>query len=66
MLKLELQLSEQDVKYILAALQAYVSEMSPEIADTNNQDFRDDLKLKRISIYKVIEQLKNYLPQITE
>lgn len=66
MLKLELQLSEQDVKYCLAALQAYVSEMSPEIADTNNQDFRDDLKLKRISIYKVIEQLKNYLPQITE
>ncbi len=65
MLKLELQLSEQDIKYTLAALQEYVSEMSPEIADTNNQDFRDDLKLKRISIYKVIEQLKNYLPQIT-
>ena len=65
MLKLELQLSERDIKYTLAALQEYVSEMSPEIADTNNQDFRDDLKLKRISIYKVIEQLKNYLPQIT-
>ncbi len=65
MLKLELQLSEQDIKYTLAALQEYVSEMSPEIAGTNNQDFRDDLKLKRISIYKVIEQLKNYLPQIT-
>lgn len=65
MLKLELQLSEQDVKYTLAALQEYVSEMSSEIADTNNQDFRDNLKHKRISIYKVIEQLKNYLPQIT-
>ena len=65
MLKLELQLSEEDIKYTLSALQEYVSEMSPEIAGTNNQDFRDDLKLKRISIYKVIEQLKNYLPQIT-
>lgn len=65
MLKLELQLSEQDVKYTLDALQEYVSEMSSEIADTNNQDFRDNLKHKRISIYKVIEQLKNYLPQIT-
>lgn len=66
MLKLELQLSEQDIKYTLAALQEYVSEMSSEIADTNNQDFRDDLKHKRISIYKLIEQLKNYLPQITD
>ena len=65
MLKLELQLSEQDLKYTLAALQAYVSEMSSEIADTDSQDFRDDLKHKRISIYRVIEQLKNYLPQIT-
>ena len=60
-MKVELQLTEEDINHTLSALQGYVSDLSPEIADTDNQDFRDDLKSKRISIYKMIDQLKNYI-----
>ena len=58
MLKLELHLTEEDVKTVIDALERYVSELGMEIADTDTMDYRDKLKSQRISIYKVIDQLK--------
>lgn len=58
MLKLELHLSEEDVKTVIDALERYVSELGMEIADTDTMDYRDKLKSQRISIHKVLDQLK--------
>lgn len=58
MLKLELHLTEEDVKTVIDALERYVSELGMEIADTDTMDYRDKLKSQRISIHKVLDQLK--------
>jgi hypothetical protein len=58
MVKLELNLSEEDLKTVIDALERYVSELGMEIADTDTMDYRDKLKSQRISIHKVIDQLK--------
>ena len=58
MKKLELNLSEEDIKILIDALERYVSELGMEIADTDTMDYRDKLKSQRISIYKALDQLK--------
>jgi hypothetical protein len=58
MLKIELNLTEEDLKRVIDALERYVSDLSMEIADTDTMDFRDQLKSQRVSIHKVIDQLK--------
>jgi len=58
MLKIELHLTEEDVKTVIDALERYVSELGMEIADTDTMDYRDKLKSQRISIHKVLDQLK--------
>ncbi|MCU0333092.1 MAG: hypothetical protein MUE91_12445 [Ignavibacteriaceae bacterium] len=58
MLKIELNLSEDDLQRLVDVLERYVSDLSMEIADTDTMDYRDKLKSQRISIYKVIDQLK--------
>lgn len=58
MLKLELDLTTEDLKNVIDALEKYVSDLSMEIADTDTMDYRDKLKSQRISIHKVLDQLK--------
>ena len=58
MAKLEINLSEDDLKRVVDALERYLSELSMEIADTDSMDYREELKHQRISIQKVLEQLK--------
>jgi len=58
MLKLELNLSEEDVKAVIDALERYVSELGMEIADTDTMDYREKLKSQRISIHKTLDQIK--------
>ena len=58
MVKLELNLSEDDLKRVIDALERYVSDMSMEIADTDSMDFREELKNQRTSIQRVIDLLK--------
>lgn len=58
MLKIELNLSADDLQRLVDVLERYVSDLSMEIADTDTMDYRDKLKSQRISIYKVIDQLK--------
>lgn len=58
MLKIELNLTQEDLKSLIDALERYVSDLSMEIADTDTMDFRDQLKSQRISIEKALDQLK--------
>ena len=58
MMKIELNLSEEDLKKVIRALERYNSDLGMEIADTDSKDFRDDLKSERASIQKMIDQLK--------
>jgi hypothetical protein len=57
-MKIEINVSEEDLKKIIRALERYNSDLSSEIADTDSKDFRDDLKNERVSIQKMIDQLK--------
>ena len=59
MVKLELNLSEEDVKTLIDALERYVSDSGMEIADTDTMDYREKLKSQRISIYKALNQIKS-------
>jgi hypothetical protein len=59
MIKLELNLSEEDINTLIAVLESYVSDLSMEIADTDTMDYRDKLKSKRISIHKALDQIKS-------
>ena len=58
MVKLELNLSEEDVKTLIDALERYVSDLGMEIADTDTMDYREKLKSQRISIHKALDQIK--------
>ncbi len=58
MQKVELDLSDSDLVRLLNALQKYISDLSMEIADTDSYDFREDLKAERISLQKVVNQIK--------
>lgn len=58
MLKVELNISEEDSKRVVKALERYISELGMEIADTDTMDYREELKSQRISIQRVLDQLK--------
>ena len=58
MLKIELNLTSDDLKNVINALERYVSDLNMEIADTDTMDYRDKLKSQRISIEKTIDQLR--------
>jgi hypothetical protein len=58
MVKLELNLSEEDIKTLIDALERYVSDLGMEIADTDTMDYREKLKSQRISIHKTLDQIK--------
>ena len=54
---LQLNLTYQDASILAGALENYVSDMSMEIADTDSKDFRDNLKLRRDVLLRVIHDL---------
>ena len=57
--KVELDLTDADIIKLTSALQKYISDLSMEIADTDSFDFREDLKSERISLQKVVNQIKS-------
>ncbi|HKB86910.1 MAG TPA: hypothetical protein VKD08_12105 [Ignavibacteriaceae bacterium] len=57
MLKIELNLSEEDLNRVITVLKRYISDLSMEIADTDSMEFREDLKNERVSLQKVLDQL---------
>lgn len=58
MLKITLDLSESDLEHLIEVLDSCLSDLSFEIADTDRQEFRDKLKLKRTSLTRILSQLK--------
>ena len=56
---IHLDLDEQEKQILDIALTSYLSDLSYEIADTDKQDFREQLKARRV----VLEKIKGALEQ---
>lgn len=55
---IHLDLDEQERQILDETLQSYLSDLSYEIADTDKQDFRDQLKARRAVLVKIKEALE--------
>ena len=56
--KIELNLTEEELKKIIHVLTSYISDLSMEIADTDNMDYREKLKSERTSLQKILNQFQ--------
>ena len=56
---IQLNLDDQEKEILDETLKSYLSNLSYEIADTDNQDYRDKLKAKRA----VLEKIKSSLDE---
>jgi hypothetical protein len=54
---IHLDLDEQEREVLGKVLQNYLSDLSYEIADTDNMDFRNELKAKRAVLEKIQQAL---------
>ena len=57
---IQLNLDDQEREILADTLKSYLSNLSYEIADTDNQDYRDQLKAKRA----VLEKIKAALDEV--
>ncbi len=55
MVQLSLEPDEQDI--LIWALQGAVSDLGAEIADTENQEFREDLKERKAVLQNILQRL---------
>jgi len=53
----QVNLNEEELIVLRAVLQSYLSDMRVEIADTDNFDFRQELKQKEKLLNSVVEKL---------
>lgn len=56
MTQLSLEPNEQDI--LIWALQGTVSDLGGEIADTENQEFREDLKQRKTVLQSILRRLR--------
>ena len=56
MVKIELNSQEEDMLYMI--LESYLSDLRMEIANTDNMDFRENLKEREVFIKKLLNQLE--------
>jgi hypothetical protein len=54
----QLTLTDQDAATLKRALETYLSDLRMEVADTDAQDFREDLKQEESVIKRLVEQLE--------
>jgi hypothetical protein len=54
---IQLELDEQEREVLSSVLQNYLSNLSYEIADTDNMDFRNELKARRTVLEKINQAL---------
>ena len=54
---INLELDEQETEVLSKVLRNYLSDLSYEIADTDNLDFRNELKAKRAVLEKISQSL---------
>lgn len=50
---IHLDLNEQEQALLVEVLHSFLSDLSHEIADTDRQDFREQLKAKRLVLQKI-------------
>ncbi len=55
---IHIDLSEEERDMLAEVLEAYLSDLNYEIADTDTSTFRDQLKLRRTTLEKVLAALK--------
>ncbi len=58
MIHLEINIAKKELDVVLETLENSISDLKMEIADTDQMDFREGLKNKRIIIQKVIDALR--------
>jgi hypothetical protein len=56
MVQLSLEPNEQNI--LIWALQSAVSDLGAEIADTENQEFREDLKERKAVLRNILQRLR--------
>ena len=56
MTQLSLEPNEQDI--LIWALQSTVSDLGAEIVDTENQEFREDLKQRKTVLQNILRRLR--------
>ena len=54
---MQLILQPQEQEVLVWALQATVSDLGAEIADTENQEFREDLKERKAVLQEILSRL---------
>jgi hypothetical protein len=55
----QLNLSETEVVTLKKTLESYISELRMEIADTEEMDFRDELKKEEVILIKILKSLSS-------
>ncbi len=60
MTQINLNLDEKDVKILIEVLENYLSDLSMEITDTDKQEYRENLKSKRLSIQRILKAVENH------
>ncbi|GAB6068736.1 hypothetical protein JCM13664_20570 [Methylothermus subterraneus] len=55
---IQLDLNEAEKAYLIETLESYLSDLRYEIADTDSQDFREQLKAKKAALEKALTFLK--------
>lgn len=53
-----LDLNHQDTEVLEDVLESYLSDLRMEIADTDLQEYREGLKVKKDVLVKILEELK--------
>jgi len=56
---IHLELDEQEKEILLSTLESYLSDLRYEIADTDRQEFRDQLKAKKTVLEKIATALNS-------
>jgi hypothetical protein len=55
---IHLDLDEQEQQILDETLKSYLSDLSCEIADTDNKDYRENLKARRVVLQKIMDALE--------
>ena len=58
MVRVELNMTESEIESIINTLEECLSDLNMEIADTEQLEYREELKNKRFTIRKFIDMLK--------
>lgn len=58
MVRLELNMTGSEIEAIVDTLEECISDLNMEIADTEQMEYREELKNKRVTIRKFINLLK--------